>query len=208
MAMAPGTTIADYLLPKRQSRSVNLLRDALLLIGFSVFTALCARFSFNLPFTPIPITLQTLAVLLTGAALGSKRGGLAMLLYLAEGAAGLPVFAPTPTSPGGFLALTFASVTGGYLWSFPVAAFVVGWLCERGLERKWLTALLAMLPGSVLIYLIGATWLAIVLHLDVAQAYKLGVAPFIPGDLCKLIVATLLLPAAWLLVRKVKREQE
>src|SRR6266496_3991627 len=86
MALSPGSTLADYLVPSRPSRGINLLRDLLLVGGFSVFTALCAQASFHIPITPVPITLQTLAVLLTGAALGSRRGALAMLLYLAEGA--------------------------------------------------------------------------------------------------------------------------
>src|SRR5258706_951210 len=93
MAISPGSTLADYLVPSSTSRNVNLLRNAALVVGFSIFTALCAQVSFHLPITPVPVTLQTLAVLLTGAALGSRRGGLAMLVYLAEGAAGLPVFA-------------------------------------------------------------------------------------------------------------------
>lgn len=205
MAIAPGTTLADYLVPSHKSRGLTLLRDVLLILGFSVFTALCARVSFVLPFTPVPITLQTLAVLLTGATLGSKRGGLAMLAYLAEGAAGLPVFAPAPNLPGGFLALI--GVTGGYLWSYPVAAFMVGWLCERGLERSLLTSALAMLPGSVIIYLFGVVQLAVVLHVDAWKALQLGMIPFIPGDLVKLVIAALLLPTAWALVRKVKPEQ-
>lgn len=205
MAIAPGTTLADYLVPSHKSHGLTLLRDVLLILGFSVFTALCARVSFVLPFTPVPITLQTLAVLLTGATLGSKRGGLAMLAYLAEGAAGLPVFAPAPNLPGGFLALI--GVTGGYLWSYPVAAFMVGWLCERGLERSLLTSALAMLPGSVIIYLFGVVQLAVVLHVDAWKALQLGMIPFIPGDLVKLVIAALLLPTAWALVRKVKPEQ-
>ncbi len=210
MAIAPGTTLVDYLVPSRESRSLNVLRDVLLIIVFSIFTALCSHVSFQIPFTPVPITLQTLAVLLTGAALGSKRGGLALLLYLAEGAAGLPVFAPVVGSPGGWMALFpfTGGFTGGYLWSFPIAAFVVGWLCERGLDRSFLTSVLAMLPGSVIIYLIGATWLGFTLHLSASLAFSYGVTPFIIGDLVKLVVAALLLPAAWALVRVVKPERE
>lgn len=206
MAIAPGTTLADYLVPSRESRKLNLLRNAALIVGFSIFIALCARITILLPFTPVPITLQTLAVLLAGAALGSKRGALAMLLYLAEGAAGLPVFAPVAGSPGGLLALF--SFTGGYLWSYPVAAFVVGWLCERGLDRSFLTSALAMLPGSVIIYLFGAVQLGFVLHVNVSMAIAYGVTPFIIGDLVKLVVAALLLPATWALVRRVKADRE
>src|SRR2546425_9440744 len=113
MAISPGSTLADYLVPSPASRNVNLLRNAALVVGFSIFTALCAQVSFHIPITPVPITLQTLAVLLTGAALGSRRGALAMLLYLAEGAAGLPVFAG---GTGGFVHLV--GFTGGFFFSF------------------------------------------------------------------------------------------
>lgn len=205
MAIAPGTTLADYLVPARKARSLNFLRNIALIVGFSLLVAAGARIAIPLPFTPVPITLQTLAVLLAGAALGSKRGGLAMLLYLAEGASGLPVFAPVAGSPGGYLALF--SFTGGYLWSYPVAAFVVGWLCERGLDRSLLTSALAMLPGSIIIYLLGAFQLGLVLHLNFALAFAYGVTPFLIGDLIKLIVAALLLPTAWALVRRVNRTE-
>src|SRR5437879_10688067 len=120
MSIAPGSTLADYLMPSKASRSINLLRDALLITIFSIFTALCAHVSFPLPFTPVPVTLQTLAVLLTGAALGSKRGSLALLAYLVEGALYLPVFAPIAGAPAGFWALF--GFTGGYLWLYPIAA--------------------------------------------------------------------------------------
>jgi biotin transport system substrate-specific component len=200
MAIAPGTTLADYLVPSQKSRGLNLLRNASLIIGFSLFTALCAQVSFYLPFTPVPVTLQTLAVLLTGAALGSKRGALAMLAYLAEGSAHLPFFAGGESG--------FPLLTGGYLCGFVLAAFVVGWLCERGLDRSIFTSALAMLPGSVIIYLVGATWLGIALHANAATAIAYGVTPFLIGDLLKLIVAALLLPAAWWVVRKVKPERE
>lgn len=211
MAISPNSTLIDYLVPSRTSRSINLLRDVLLVVGFSIFTGLCAQVSFHIPITPVPITLQTLAVLLTGAALGSRRGGLAMLVYLTEGAIGLPVFAG---GAGGFINLL--GFTGGYLWSFPVAAFVTGLLCERRLDRRFLTSALAMLPGSLIIYTIGAPWLAIVgiptphgiFHPNLLQAFILGMVPFIPGDLFKLAIAAIFLPIAWALVRRVKPESE
>ncbi len=201
MAIGPGTTLVDYLAPSRASRSSNLLRDTLLVIGFSIFLALCALASFYIPFTPVPVTLQTLAVLLTGAALGSKRGGLAMIAYLAEGAAGLPVFAG---GTGGFIHLV--GFTGGYLWSYPIAAFVVGLLCERGLDRRIFTSVFAMLPGSLIIYAVGVSWLAIVLHISFTKAFMLGMLPFIPGDLLKIAIAAALLPVAWAIVRRTRSE--
>lgn len=201
MAISPGSTLVDYVVPARTSRTSNLIKDGLLIVGFSVFLALCAQVSFYFPFNPVPITLQTLAVLLTGAALGSRRGGLAMLVYLAEGAVGLPVFAG---GLGGFIRLF--GFTGGYLWAFPIAAFVVGLLCERRLERKFLTSALVMLVGSLIIYAIGVSWLAVTLHVGLLKAFALGMLPFIPGDIVKIVFAALLLPIAWSIVRAVKPE--
>ena len=198
MTISPGTTLADYLVPvRRPSIALRLVRDILLIVAFSALTALCSLFSFHMLWlTPVPITLQTLAVLLTGAALGSKRGALAMLLYLAEGALDLPVFAG---GLGGFPLLL--GYTAGYLWAFPIAAFVTGLLCERGLDRRYLTSALAMLPGSLIIYALGVPWLAVVLHLNLAQAALAGMVPFLIGDLLKLLIAAALLPSAWGLVR-------
>ncbi|MBV9229671.1 MAG: biotin transporter BioY [Chloroflexi bacterium] len=198
MAISPGSTLVDYLVPSKASRSLNLLRDALLVVGFSALIALCARLHIDLPFTPVPITLQPLAVVLAGAALGSRRGALAMLLYLAEGASGLPVFA----RGGGPLYLV--GPTAGYLWSYPIAAFVVGLLCERGLDRNFLTSVLAMLPGSLIIYAVGVPWLAVTTHIDLYHAFLAGMVPFFVGDLIKLLVAAALLPTAWAIVRAVK----
>ena len=206
MALSPGTspnvTLVDYLLPSPKSRSLAYGRDVLLVLGFSIFLALCSQVQFPLPFTPVPITLQTLAVLLTGAALGSKRGAASMLLYIVEGAIGLPVFAG---GVGGIIHLI--GPTGGYIWAFPIAAFVVGLLCERRLERRFLTSVLAMLPGTLIIYAVGISWLAIFLHISIAQAFVLGMLPFIPGDILKIVIAALLLPGAWTIARRTKTER-
>ena len=200
MAISPGSTLADYLVSSsRSSRSLNLLKDALLVVGFNVLLILSARLSIHLWFTPVPITLQTFVVMLSGAALGSRRGALVMLLYLAEGASGLPVFAG-----GGSWAYLLTSPTAGYLWSYPIAAFVVGLLAERGLDRSFLTSVFAMLPGTVIIYALGVTWLAVLLHIGLDKAFVLGMWPFIPGDLIKIVIAALLLPTAWSIVRAVK----
>src|SRR5258708_35526372 len=139
MAISPGSTLADYLVPSPASRNVNLLRNAALVVGFSIFTALCAQVSFHLPITPVPVTLQTLAVLLTGAALGSRRGGLAMLVYLAEGAAGLPVFAG-----GSGRVIHIGGLTARYLWAYPITAFAKGVLCERPPDRSSFTLSLVL----------------------------------------------------------------
>ncbi|HLG64063.1 MAG TPA: biotin transporter BioY [Ktedonosporobacter sp.] len=204
MAISHSTTLIDYLAPPSStSRSLNLLRDTGLVLGFSAFLALCAQVSFHIPFTPVPITLQTLAVLLAGAVLGSKRGAVTMLVYLAEGAVGMPVFAG---GTGGFIHLL--GFTGGYLWSYPIAAFVVGLLCEKGLDRSFLTSAVAMLPGSLIIYAIGVPWLAVTLHLSPSAAILQGMVPFIPGDLFKLLIAAALLPTAWRFVRTIQPEEE
>ncbi|GER88048.1 biotin biosynthesis protein BioY [Dictyobacter vulcani] len=200
MAIAPGTTLIDYISPSTSSRSKTLLKDGALVVGTSLLMALSARASIQLGFTPIPITLQTLVVMLAGATLGSRRGALAMLLYLAEGAAGLPVFA------GGLSGLFYLLLapSAGYLWSYPIAAFVVGFLCERGLDRSFLTSILAMLPGTAIIYAFGVTWLALITHMSFGKAIVLGMLPFLPGDITKIIVAAILMPLAWLIVSLIK----
>jgi biotin transport system substrate-specific component len=202
MAIAPGTTIMDYIVPTRASRSMNLLKDAALIIVSSILMCLAAKASIRLPYTPIDITLQTFVLLLVAAALGSKRGALAMILYLLEGAAGLPVF----SQGGGWLYL-FVAPSAGYLWSYPVAAFVVGWFSERGLDRNLITAFIAMLLGSVIIYIGGVSWLfLLVVNHNLNLALQLGLYPFVVGDLIKIACVTALLPAAWQIVRKIKPE--
>lgn len=203
MAIAPGTTLIDYISPAAPSRSKALLKDGALVVGASLLMALAAKASIHVPFSPIPFTLQTLVVMLVAATLGSRRGALAMLLYLAEGASGLPVFA----SGGGFMYLIL-SPSAGYLWSYPIAAFVVGYLCERGLDRKLSTSILAMLPGTVIIYALGVPWLAVVAHLTLPQALVAGMLPYIPFDLAKIVIAAILMPVAWMLIRRVKPESE
>jgi biotin transport system substrate-specific component len=134
----------------------TLARDLALILAGSLLVALAARISIPLPFTPVPITGQTLAVLLVGAALGSRLGFLSLLAYLAEGAMGLPVFAG---GTGGLAKIL--GPTGGFLLAFPLAAGLVGLLVERfGLDRSFLGTLLAMLAGNALLYLVGLPWLA------------------------------------------------
>ncbi|GCE05073.1 biotin transporter BioY [Dictyobacter aurantiacus] len=203
MAIAPGTTLIDYISPAAPSRSKALLKDGALVIGASLLMALSAKASIHVPFSPIPFTLQTLVVMLVAATLGSRRGALAMILYLAEGATGLPIFA----SGGGFMYL-FLSPSAGYLWSYPIAAFVVGYLCERGLDRKLSTSVLAMLPGTLIIYALGVSWLAMIAHLTLPQAIVAGMLPYIPFDLTKIVIAAILMPVAWMVIRRVKSESD
>src|SRR4051812_13348648 len=125
----------------------------------TVLTAVAAQVSIPLPFTPVPFTLQPMVVLLGGAALGSRLGLSSQVLYLALGLAGLPVFAASPALPQGFARLV--GPTGGYLMSYPVAAFIAGYLAERGFDRRYLTAVMAMAAGLAVIFTCGVVWMAI-----------------------------------------------
>ncbi len=183
------TTYADILRPSTRQKA--LAYDIVLITGGSLFIALCARVTIPLPFSPVPITGQTLAVLLTGALLGSRRGSLCLLTYLAEGAFGLPVFAVGETV--GLARLV--GPTGGYLAGFVAAAYVTGLLAERGWDRQVGTTLLAMLFGNVTLYAFGLPWLA--LSVGIERALVLGLYPFFLGDLVKLALATTLLPSGW-----------
>lgn len=171
-----------------------LVRDALLVVAGSLLVAAFAQIAIPLPFTPVPITGQTFAVLLVGAALGSKRGAASLGLYTAEGALGLPFFA------GGKSGLSGPTV--GYLLGFIVAAWVIGLLAERGLDRSLRTSLIPFIVGTVIVYVIGATWLAISLNWGPQEVFAKGVAPFLIGDAIKLVLAGLVLPAAWKLIKE------
>lgn len=177
----------------------GLLADAILIAGFAVVTALFARITVPLPWSPVPITGQTLAALLAGAVLGSKRGALSQLAYLAVGATGVPFWFSATTLPG---VAGLIGPTGGYLVGFVAVAFVVGFLAERGWGRHFWTAALAMLAGEVVLYIPGLLWLAYFVPSN--KALAAGLLPFIPGDLTKLLLAAAVLPSAWLLVRRLK----
>lgn len=176
---------------------LNLARSLALIIAFSLLTALAAQVVIPLPL--VPITGQTFAVLLTGALLGSRLGALAMCAYLIEGASGLPFFMAGGSGIGHLL----FSPTSGYLLSYPVAAFVVGLLAERGWDRRFLTAAAAMSLGSIVILLSGWAWLA--RFVGITAAWNGGVAPFIIGDAVKIVLAAAVLPSGWMLLRRSKR---
>jgi biotin transport system substrate-specific component len=189
-------TLVDVILPDALTR----YRDILLIVACGSLMGVLAQVAVPLPFTPVPVTGQTLGVLLIGALLGSRRGALAMLVHLAEGLAGLPVFAEansawTSTRMG---VPTIVGPTAGYLLAFPVAAFVVGWLAERGWDRRLLTAAAAMLVGQAVIYGGGLTWLAA--YVGWERAIPLGMLPFLSGDALKLVLAAMALPTGWRLV--------
>jgi biotin transport system substrate-specific component len=177
-------------------------RSALLVVGFSLLTALAAQVVVPLPFTPVPLTGQTFAVLLTGALLGPRLGALAMLAYLAEGAAGLPFFRGGAGGVG-----HLSGATAGYLLAFPAAAYVTGLLAERGWDRRFATAAAAMALGSLVILASGWGWLAL-LSGNAAEAFRFGVAPFVAGDVVKIVLAAAALPAGWALLRRLGRRGE
>jgi biotin transport system substrate-specific component len=174
------------------------VRDVVAVVGFALLTALAAQITIPLGFTPVPITGQTFAVLLAGGVLGANRGAMSMGLYVALGAIGLPFYAE---GTGGWTAATGA--TAGYLVGFVVAAFVVGKMAEHGQDRKLSTSIPAFLAGTLIIYGIGAGWLAYDLGLPLtgeageSSAISLGVAPFLVGDVLKALLAGAMLPAAW-----------
>jgi biotin transport system substrate-specific component len=167
-------------------------RDAALVVAAAALTALCAQISFHLPGNPVPVTLQTFAVLLSGAALGANRGAAAMLLYVALGVIGLPVYAE-----GKHGVDIITGVTGGYLIGFLIAGWVVGRLAERRMDRTPVRALPLFLIGSAIVYLIGVPWLAVSAHMSLGGAISDGFVPFIPGDIVKAVAAGALLPTAW-----------
>ena len=156
--------------------------DVLLIAGFSLVIALCAQVAIPLPFTPVPLTLQTLAVIVAGGLLGSARGTAAVLAYIGEGFAGLPVF-----SGGRAGVAHLFGPTGGYLVGFILAAFLVGLIVESGAGKSWLATGAALVAGSLVIYVPGAIWLGA--FTGMRKALSLGVAPFLIGDALKTIVA-------------------
>lgn len=190
MTAAPAV-ISARLVPRTRVSALVLV------VGFAALTALLAQVRVPLGFTPVPITGQTLAVLLSGAALGSRLGAASQTLYVAAGAVGLPVY----TGAGsGWEHLT--GTTGGYLLGFIAAAFVVGRLAERRQDRAVATAIPAFLTGTVVVYAFGVTWLAWSLGVDATRAMELGLVPFVVGDVLKALLAGMALPAAWRLAER------
>ena len=169
----------------------------------TVLTAAAAQISIPLPFTPVPLTLQPMVVLLGGAALGSRLGFSSQVLYLLAGLAGLPVFAASPLLPQG--ALRLIGPTGGFLLAYPLAAFVAGRLAERGFDRRYLSSVAAMAAGLAIIFASGLSWMTMLLApVAGAQAFqtalRTGLYPFVLVDLVKLLVAGAILPGAWKLL--------
>ena len=205
MHATTSTTLLDVLASRREpsapARGVRLV--SVLFIG--ALTAAGAQVSISLPYTQVPFTFQATVVLLGGLVLGARLGCASQLLYLAAGVAGLPVFATSLTLPAGPLRLL--GPTGGYLMAYPIAAFVAGYLAERGFDRRYVTSVLAMCAGLAVIYACGAVWLGLFARtalgsaaIGVSGAVVTGVAPFVLPDLVKLAAAAGIVPGLWRLV--------
>lgn len=167
------------------SRSQTLARTFAVVVGASLFVALCAHITLPLPFTPVPLTLQNFAVLLVGLVLGSRKGFAALALYLAEGAVGLPFF--NPAGPGGIAQLL--GPTGGYLIAYPVVAFVAGWLWEHG-NRSFSRAAIAAVAAEIVLFAGGVSWLMLIAHVRFLQAAAFGLYPFLFAEVIKVMAAS------------------
>lgn len=183
----------DIVRPEEKTRA--FVFDALSVVGGSLFIALFAQLAIPLPFTIVPLTLQTLAVLLIGALLGKNRGVLAVLLYIIEGAIGLPFFAGGASGLGRILGMT-----GGYMLGFLCAAYLIGFLLERGSKEKFWQVTLAMIAGTTLILGLGALWLSFYVG-GMKMAFLLGVLPFLAGEGLKIAIAASLVPSGWKMIR-------
>ena len=203
-AAARPTTIIDIVVP-----GTGIVRDLALVASFTLFVAVFAQIAIRLPFTPVPITGQTLAVLVTGGALGANRGAASLALYALIGSIGVPLFAPSAAALEGELIhfvlpwegtgdLIWSLTSGGYIIGFIAAAYVVGRLAERGWDRGWKVTV-AMLIGNVLVYVPGLLWLGYKIE-SFDNALVFGLYPFIVGDLIKLYVAAIALPGAWAII--------
>ncbi len=179
----PASTLVPHL---------DVVTDVLFVVAGAALVAGAAQISIALPFTPVPITGQTFAVLLVGAALGMVRGCASLLLYLVVGIAGAPIYAHH--AHGGAVV---TSASGGYLVGFVLAAAITGFLAENRWDRRFSSSISLMLTGNVIIYLVGLPWLAVVLNTGLEKTLELGLYPFVPGDIFKLYLAAVLLPTAW-----------
>lgn len=194
--MPPATSqpaLIDVVRPEKQE--MKTLRDVALVLLGAALLAISAQVVIVIPFSPVPISGQTFAVLLLGAALGRWRGSAAIITYLLQGAAGLPIFAGGLAGPA-----VIAGPTGGYLLGFIAAAWLVGMMAEHGWGRTIWSALLMMVAGTVVIYMVGVPWLTHYLPLESVLAA--GLLPFLPGDVLKLVLAAGALQAGWAVVRQ------
>ena len=194
-AVEPGT-FAEVLWPARPGTSAGIARALILAVLGSALLVLSAKV--RVPLGPVPITMQSMVVVMLGAAYGWRLGALTVLLYLAEGLAGLPVFTNTPPAAPG--PLYFAGPTGGFLIGFVAAAAVTGWLAERGWDRTPMRVLAAMAIGHLVLFAPGFAWLSALM--GPAKAWAVGVEPFILATLLKTALAAALTWAGWTLLRR------
>jgi len=191
-AQASAAVLGDTWVAKAASRNQSLVRNIGLVLGLTAFTALCAQISIPLPFTPVPLTLQTFAVLGGAAALGAQRAVLAQTLYVGLAWLGLPILAQHK----GGSEIVFGA-TGGYLVGFIVASLVVGLISKQGATKNVYGTIAAFAAGTVTIYAFGVGWLAHATGMTISQAIAAGLTPFIVGDVIKAAVAGGLLPFVW-----------
>jgi biotin transport system substrate-specific component len=194
----PDGTLLTTMVRGREMQAGIRVASVILL---AALTAAAAQVSVPLPFTVVPFTLQPMVVLLGGAVLGARLGMAAQGLYLLAGLAGLPVFAASAVLPQGVLRLL--GPTGGYLMSYPFAAFITGLLAQSGFDRRYVTSVIAMAAGLLVIFACGVSWLAFFTRPAVGldAALRSGFYPFIPADIFKVLVAAAIMPAAWKLTR-------
>ena len=194
--MQAKVTYADVFRPCRSLEAA--FYDIALIVCGSLLIGLCAQISIG---WPVPVTGQTFAVLMLGALFGSRRGSLCILAYIAEGVAGFPVFSAGRAGLG-----VLAGPTGGYLAGFVAAAYVTGYLAGKGWDRRIWTTIMAMIFGNLAIYTFGLGWLCHIVELKSVLA--IGLYPFIVGDLLKIALAAVLLPAGWKLLGKLNLYQK
>jgi biotin transport system substrate-specific component len=200
------STLALTLAPPRdRSASRVAFQVACALAGSGLIAGL-AQLSFHLGFTPVPITGQTLGVLLVGAAFGPGLGAATVLLYLAEAVVGLPVLAANAEGSHftGLQVLGLTLGTGGYLWGFVLASALVGSLARRGWDRSFRSAVSAMLLGEIVVFAVGVPWLIASIHVPLEKGLAFGLYPFIVGDVVKLLLAAGMLPGAWHVLRRLR----
>jgi len=192
-------------LASRDGARVRAAEQAAAVVLVTALTSIAAQVSFPLPFTPVPFTFQPMVVLVGAMVLGSRLGAASQALYLALGIAGLPVFAASPLLPQG--AARLLGPTGGYLMSYPLAAFVTGWLAERGFDRRYLTSIAAMALGLAIVYAGGVAWLTVASQpaRSLGAALAAGVVPFVVPDVLKLVVAAGVMPGLWKITGPIAR---